>query len=526
MSRALPAVLALALLFPAPGAPAQGCSGQGNASLSFLGPGIIGGPLTVRLAATPQVPFFWYVDTLPGNLFIPGIGNVCLGLSPNFFLLLDSFTSGLYIPPGGVLDIPVTLPGDPGLFGAIFYSQFGTADVLAPNNIGLSSPASVLFAAYDTYIQVANPMQWYRSLHTATPFGNGRYVLVAGGGSGTLLAPTSVLTTDIFDNYTRTFMAGPNMALRRSLHTATRLNDGRILVTGGIDPAAPNNWNDGEIYDPTTNTFTAVSNFMSSPRAGHTATLLANGNVLIAGGNTLFSTAGACPNLTVFQSAVATTDIYNPSTNSFAPGPSMPGARVAHEAVRLPNGSVLVAGGLSTGSCLLGNAVPTLPNQTYLYNPATNTFSTSTSLAAGRLKPILEILPSGNVFCGGGAINNILLLQILNSTNSVEIRNAASGNWSAGTALPQARVLAGVAREASGSLLILGGGQGNLANFSPIQNCTRYTEGANPPYTTLGFLPAALMSHTVSPLGDGTFVVAGGIDSSTISTNAGQIYTP
>jgi hypothetical protein len=136
----------------------------------------------------------------------------------------------------------------------------------------------------------------------------------------------------------------------------------------------------------------------------------------------------------------------------------------------------------------------------------------------------MYVLPSGNVFVGGGARNNILLGQVLATTNSVEIRNATTGNWSGGPSLPQAVVLPATAQLPDGSIAILGGGQGNLAQFTSISNCYRFTEGQG--YTTLSFLPVALMNHALNALGDGTFLISGGLDPSTIVVNTGLIWTP
>jgi Galactose oxidase, central domain len=110
------------------------------------------------------------------------------------------------------------------------------------------------------------------------------------------------------------------------------LADGRVLITNG--PNAPS-----QIYDPTTGQFTPTGT-MGTWRANYTATLLSDGTVLIAGGYTNPSTpgTGVVP--------VTSTEIYNPSTGAFDPGPTMRQGRYQPTATRLPDGSVLFVGGV------------------------------------------------------------------------------------------------------------------------------------------------------------------------------------
>src|SRR5215469_15982099 len=134
------------------------------------------------------------------------------------------------------------------------------------------------------------------------------------------------------------FTATGSMVEMRALHTATLLTNGKVLVAGGDGyngipdifsgeaPLAANA--SAELYDPATGSFTETDG-MSSPRYRHTATLLSNGKVLVTGG---FSGGG-------------TADLYDSVTGIFSPAPKMGTARAAHTATVLPNGTVLIAGG-------------------------------------------------------------------------------------------------------------------------------------------------------------------------------------
>lgn len=117
--------------------------------------------------------------------------------------------------------------------------------------------------------------------------------------------------------------------------TATRLPNGKVLIAGGSPTNGVGAIQTATVFDPATNTYTATSNNLHSPRANHTATLLPNGKVLIAGGRD------------DADNRQATLELYDQVTNTFATivGVSLGAARASHTATLLPNGNVLIAGG-------------------------------------------------------------------------------------------------------------------------------------------------------------------------------------
>jgi hypothetical protein len=128
-----------------------------------------------------------------------------------------------------------------------------------------------------------------------------------------------------------------NMTAPRSWHTATLLPNSKVLIAGGAGPTFNVTLTSAELYDPSTGTFTAAGN-MTTPRSEHTATLLPNGKVLIAGGARDSSPDGN-------YLPVASAELYDPSTGIFAATGSMTAARIGHAATLLPDGRVLMAGG-------------------------------------------------------------------------------------------------------------------------------------------------------------------------------------
>ena len=178
-----------------------------------------------------------------------------------------------------------------------------------------------------------------REDHTATLLRDGRVLVVGGNDVGS----HTTASAEIYDPKTGTFTPTGSMKTARGFHTATLLADGRVLVTGG-DAAA---WDDSgpflasaEIYDPSTGTFTTTGS-MATGRAHHAATLLADGRVLITGG-----TPGQAGGNGSGTTSLTAAELYDPATGTFSPTGPMADGRVYHTATRLADGRVLVAGGL------------------------------------------------------------------------------------------------------------------------------------------------------------------------------------
>jgi hypothetical protein len=214
-----------------------------------------------------------------------------------------------------------------------------------------------------------------------------------GGGSGSG-GPGTISSAEIYDPFfdgTEHWGSVAFMNENRERHTATLLQDGTVLAAGGIDSAFfPDNpvLDSGEVYDPMQDTWTPVSNSMSSLRADFTATLLGDGTVLLAGG---FD--GSSP-------ATASVDIYTPGVSggsggagTFTPGPPMNVARMQHVASILPNGHVLVAGG-TDGVSSLDSAED--------YDPVAQTWTVVPNMLNAAAAPVATPLQSGYVLVAGG----------------------------------------------------------------------------------------------------------------------------
>lgn len=221
-----------------------------------------------------------------------------------------------------------------------------------------------------------------------------------------------------------------SMTANRAAHTATLLPDGRVLIAGGF-VGNGGGLSSVELFDPTANTFAAVEN-MSTARAGHTATLLPNGKVLIAGGY-----SGE------YQS---TAEIYDPATNRFAPAGRMVTARSGHVATLLNDGKVLLVGGVGTGWTFLADAE--------LFDPQTNTFSPTGRMAVPRESHTATLLKDGRVLITGGHRGRRPAITI---HASAEIYDPSSGSFAAAGSLTVKRHKHDATQLADGRVLIVGG---------------------------------------------------------------------
>jgi Bacterial Ig-like domain (group 2)/Galactose oxidase, central domain/Kelch motif len=220
-----------------------------------------------------------------------------------------------------------------------------------------------------------------RGDHTATLLANGKVLIV--GGADQDPTGTGLASAELYDPSAGTFTQTGNMAAGRFLHTATQLQNGKVLIIGGALTSASDPVATAEVYDPATGIFT-MTGAMATAREQHTATLLADGRVLIVGGTT--STGAGDLNPT------ATVEVYDPSTGSFSVTGSMAEARTFHTATLLPSRRVLVAGGGDENSTA------------EVYDPATGSFSFTGGLEVGRSGHTATLLPNGSVLVAGGGI--------------------------------------------------------------------------------------------------------------------------
>jgi N-acetylneuraminic acid mutarotase len=225
-------------------------------------------------------------------------------------------------------------------------------------------------------------------------------VLVAGGVDDVRHGPLS--SAALFDPGTGV-TATASMSVPRSRPAATVLGDGSVLVAGG-----DGNETSADRYLPTLGRWIPASR-LTSPRWGHTATLLRDGRVLVTGGA---MATGCCE-----RTALSSTEIYNPVSNTWTPGRSMGTVRYSHTATLLADGRVLVVGG--NGG---------LPPRTQLasaeiYDPSTDAWTPISDMSVARVEHTATALPDGKVLVAGGANEDTYWF-------TSEVFDPKTGRWS------------------------------------------------------------------------------------------------
>jgi hypothetical protein len=335
-----------------------------------------------------------------------------------------------------------------------------------------------------------------RKLHTATllPFGK---VLVAGGiDSDDDQSFKSLASAELYDPSTGTWSTTGSMLHPRAWHTATLLPNGLVLVAGGQcpglyektcpgveDPSGA--MPDAELYDPKTGTWKATGN-MISPRFEHTATLLADGRVLVAG-------AELAP-----DRLIALTELYDPATGRWSATGDLLTARWQQFAVRLPDGGVVVAGGYGA----ITPSTHALQNTVELYNPKTGLWRTGPPLLAGRAQGgAAALLGTGRVLFAGGDGGGDKMLA------SAELFDPATGAQ-ATDAMSTTRAEFSSALLSDGRLLAVGGfdvpGTGKLLSSAELYDPPTGT------WLSAGAMAAARFDFTATLLQDGRVLIAGG----------------
>ena len=287
-----------------------------------------------------------------------------------------------------------------------------------------------------------------RYRHTATLLADGK-VLVAGG-----VNSVTVSSAELFDPSSGTWTTTGSMTTARAEHRAVLLANGKVLVAGGhsVTPGCcyQGFWSSAELYDPSTGTWSATDGMDYIRSGGHSLTVLANGNVLVAGGEAALAGQSCCPGYTT------TAELYNVSTGTWALTGSMATARHQHSATLLSNGRVLVAG--SSGSVASAES----------FNSATGTWSTAGSLSISRTNHTATTLANSNfiLFTGGTT----------NTSARVDIYDVAAGTFSSEVNMSNTRVEGHRAMLLQNNrLLVVGGSTGS----STLSSAELYTSLSN-----------------------------------------------
>jgi hypothetical protein len=311
---------------------------------------------------------------------------------------------------------------------------------------------------------------------SATLLPNGT-VLVAGGANDQ--GPAAVAQAEIYNPGTGVFTTlTAHLITPRTNHSATLLNDGTVLFVGGqnLGGSGVVFLSTAEIYDPVAGTFTSTTGGLATARASHTATLLADGTVLIAGG---ISTGNAF---------LSSAELYDPVAKTFTTVGPMNAARYTHTATLLASGKVLIATGLDATA--------------QLYDPVAKTFANTGGLMTGRQNPSATLLPNGQVLIAGGLNNGAPGIK------TAELYDPVAGTFSFTGDLNAARGAHTATLLTDGTVLIAGGFDSNV-NPDILASAEIYNPSFST-FTTTGSLTGNRWLDTATLLNDGSVLIAGG----------------
>jgi hypothetical protein len=225
-----------------------------------------------------------------------------------------------------------------------------------------------------------------RELHTETLLPNGK-VLVAGGLQADVTSGGHLKSAELYDPATGSWAATGTMGAARILHTMTLLANGKVLVAGGSDDKTSNTFlASAELYDQATGIWTSTGSLITA-RQFHTATLLLDGKALIAAGRGTVPGPNGTANM-----AVATAELFDPATGTWAATGSLLTARENHTATLLPDGRVIAASG--------GNSNYVASAE--LYDPAHGTWSPTGSLVRARAGATATLMNNSQLLVTGG----------------------------------------------------------------------------------------------------------------------------
>jgi N-acetylneuraminic acid mutarotase len=292
-----------------------------------------------------------------------------------------------------------------------------------------------IFDAETGQTRLVAPLHTPRHAHTATLLPNGRMLVVGGYG----LPRQWLDDAEVYDPVGDTWTVVPPRYSHATSSTATLMRDGRVLVVGG-NTGSGLDTNRVDIFNPQTNAWSQARS-LEFNRAGHTAQLLENGSVLVA--------SGACTGNA--RCADGDALLYDPRADTWTPTGPMIQPRVAGESVRLSDGVVLVAGGQPLGVNAASLA------STEIYDPNTNTWAAAPDLAQGRHDFDLVLLSDGQVLAVGGARDWDSYWTSNSFVREIELYDPARSEWRIVGELPQPRAGATATLLPDGRVWVAGG---------------------------------------------------------------------
>ncbi|MFC4055725.1 Kelch repeat-containing protein [Actinomadura syzygii] len=348
-------------------------------------------------------------------------------------------------------------------------------------------------------------VSWSGQHDTAVVLKDGKKVLVAGGADA---ASAAVRQSAVFDLEQGTWSAPVLLGSARQLHALTLLPSGKVLVTGGRGgPGAPA-LATAELYDPAQGAWTATAHPMAAARWGHSAVLLSNGQVLVAGGSTVRSGG------TVM--AVRSAELFDPADETWTAAKDMTDARTGHTAVVLQDGKkVLVCG----GSVPVGTGDDPALAFCELYDTDAKTWTPTGSLHHPRSAHTATALSATSVLVAGGSAPGAPGDGSFDpfARATAEVYDLTQGSWQETAPMPAGRSSHRAVPLGSGKVLVVGGAD-DLHDEAGYRSALEYSAGA---WTKVAGLAAGRWGFAAAASG-AKVLVAGGVARTGLAAAAGQ----
>ncbi len=365
-----------------------------------------------------------------------------------------------------------------------------------------------LYAAVPGQLLVRASMHSPRAGHTATRLGDGRVVVI--GGEDLRAGRSMLASVEIYDPGADVWTELTPLPEPRCNHSATLLDDGRILVVGGGltnaigSPSGLEVRSEALLFDPATGVWEALGPNVT-PRHGHQAARLPSGKILVVGGagnvSTTHPAMGAGSGESPFGNPLADAEVFDPKTLTFTATGGLAQARTSFTLTALADGRVLVSGGASNEEVVEGESFDT----SEIYDEATGTFAPAGVFDGfDRLHAGAARLLDGRVFLFGGKRANVAFLR------DSQLFDPVSGSWASDALIAPGRTIPLVVPTDAGGALVIAGYGCTALGCAPMGSVNAWhldgsvTEG--PP------LGGARALSTATVLEDGSVLVAGGYD--------------
>jgi hypothetical protein len=335
-----------------------------------------------------------------------------------------------------------------------------------------------------------------RLFHGASSLAIGKILFTGGYGYDVCI------TTEFYYPSTGKWTEGTYMKDCRWYHTSSVLKNGKVLVAGGYvaEPEHGKNVKDTvdgtELFDPATGGWTSTGN-LNQQRYSHTASVLPNGKVLVVGG--------------LDMDFLNSAELYNPSTGNWSITDSMHWKRIWHTATTLGNGKVLVTGG--------SNDVESILKTVELYDPSTEKWKNVNSMTYSRCGHTATVLTNGKVLVVGG------LDSTGNALNSTELFDPSTETWTVTGNLINNRSEHTASLLKNGKVLVAGGStSGDVISDSESLNTAEIYDPSTGMWTNTSSMHYTRTGHTASVLENGNVLVVGGNMDDETSAYTPELY--